>query len=145
MAASFCIKGGCTFSNGLGGSFDPSSEGVAYRSLDGGITWQEIGRGGPVFGVNGVLADGRVLLASGVQDDGKWHYSLLPDHTPVEPPAGGVEPVTVSNETLWKTNDGRLLLSDGTPIFTAPNGDSNPNDGSVIGSFKGPQDGEALV
>ncbi|MDP9180955.1 MAG: SH3 domain-containing protein [Chloroflexota bacterium] len=145
LTVSFCIKGSCIFSNALSGSFDPESEGVAFRSLDGGITWQEIGRGGPVFGVSGVLTDGRVLVASGDRDDGKSHYSLLPDNTPVEPPASGVYPVTVSNEILWETNDGQLLLADGTPIFTAPYPDFYVYYGSITGSFKGPQDGELLV
>ncbi len=145
MAVGFCAKGGCEFSNGLGGTFDPESEGVAFRSMDGGVTWQEIGTGGPVFSVAGALADGRVLIATGDRDDGQSHYSLLPDNTPVTAPVVGAYPVTLSNEILWETNDGRLLLADGTPIFTA----LYPNDyvyyGSIAGAFRGPRDGDLLV
>jgi hypothetical protein len=118
LAVSVCLEGSCEFS-GLSG-FDPTSEGIAYRSFDGGITWQEVGRGGPMFKVAGVLHDGRVLVKSGTQDDGHPNYSLLPDGTPVQAPEGGWYPVVLSNRILWAAEGNRLLNSDGSLFFQPP-------------------------
>ncbi len=143
MAVSFCTKGDCQFSS-LGGN-DPNAEGAAFRSVDGGITWQDVGRGGTSFGVAGVMADGRVIASTIEHDDGTHDYVLLPDNTAVNPPADGVYPVPISNEILWATNDGRLLLADGTPIFAPTDRDPHYYYGSVLGDFKDPQDGQVLV
>ncbi len=143
MAVSFCTKGDCEFSS-LGGN-DPNAEGEAFRSVDGGLTWQEIGRGGTAFRVVGALADGRIVASTDEHGGGTYDYVLLPDNTPVESPVDGVYPVTVSNEIFWATNDGRLLLSDGTPIFAPPDADPYLYRRSVLGSFSEHQDGQVLV
>ena len=113
MAVSFCYVGTCAFS-GLTG-FEADSQGVAYRSLDGGITWQEVGRGGPVFFVDGVLTNGDILVTHSASDDGNHpQYFLLPGNTPVTAPDnGGYPPATISNQILWPTSSGELLTADG--------------------------------
>lgn len=144
MAVSFCYVGTCAFS-GLNG-YDANSQGVAYRSLDGGITWQEVGRGGPVFSVSAVLTDGRVLVGHGAQDDGVLDYALLPDNTTVTAPTDGAYPVTISNQILWGTSDGRLLLPDGSEFFAPSEPDPNRYYRSVLGSLSsGLEKGSALV
>ncbi len=144
MAVSFCIKGSCVFSEL--GSFEADSEGVTFRSLDGGITWQETGRGGPVYRVDGVLTDGRVLVGHGAQDDGVLDYALLPDNTTVTAPTDGAYPVTISNQILWGTSDGRLLLPDGSEFFSPSEPDPNRYYRSVLGSLSsGLEKGSALV
>ena len=143
IAVSFCIKGSCEFS-GLG-DFKADSVGVAFRSLDGGITWQEVGRGGPVFRVDAVLADGRVLVGHGSQDDGVVDYALLPDNTPVQAPSDGAYPVTSWNEIFWGMNDGRLLRADGTVFLNPLTPDIYTYYRSVTGSLDDSGKGSALV
>jgi hypothetical protein len=121
IAVSFCIKGDCHFS-GLWG-FDANSVGVAYRSLDGGITWQEVARGGPVFWVGGVLADGRVLITHGSKDDGVADYYLVPGNTSVSSPIAESYPVASGDQIFWASYpDSRLLYPDGTLYFQPPDG-----------------------
>jgi hypothetical protein len=144
MAVIFCIKGSCVFS-GLG-SFDADSEGVAFRSLDGGITWAEIARGGPVFSVSGVLADGRVVIAEGEADDQHLDYRLEPNGGALTPPVDGAYPITSAVEVLWGTNDGRISLSDGRVFFKVPFLDSPYYyHNQILGGFSGLEKGTAFV
>jgi hypothetical protein len=84
-----------------------------------------------------------VLIYNATEEAGEPTYSILPDNTIVEPPPDGVYPITVSNEMLWGTNDGRLLLSDGSLAFAPPN--SYVYYRSVVGQFSDGQTGKALV
>lgn len=144
MAVSYCIKGYC----GPGGesAWDADSLAVILRSADGGVTWQEVTRGGPALAVVGVFPDGRILTVTYTEDLGPPHYSIIPDNTPVHPPSRGVRPFTTSGQILWVTADGRLLLSDGTEFYRQTNGSPDVYHQQLLGDFSNHlEKGSALV
>jgi hypothetical protein len=133
IVAALCLQGACE-TGGLFG-WDTNSVAAIVRSYDGGVMWQEIGRGGPVYEVSAVLANGQAIVVTATEQAGKETYYLLPGGAELQPPPGGVSPITVSNQILWNTNDGRLLFSDGGVFFAPPDADLNRYFQSVRGSI----------
>lgn len=119
MFASVCIKLSCA-PRGLDEWFADSVT-VVLRSDDGGITWEEIHRGGPALAVIGIAGD-QALVANYQQPEGPAEFSLLPSATPLVPPAdiGNNYPLAAFGQVFWRTGDGRLLRGDGSEFLHAP-------------------------
>jgi hypothetical protein len=123
MAASVCIEGGCD-AGGLG-TWQAGSVAAVLRSTDGGVTWDEIGRGGPALSVVGLLEGGEVLTINYLQPLSGIEFRTYPGNEPVERPAGATDypPVTtLLGELFWRSADGALLRHDGSTFIPARNG-----------------------
>ncbi|HUF53746.1 MAG TPA: SH3 domain-containing protein [Dehalococcoidia bacterium] len=137
IAVSVCVQGSCAL-DGLD-AFDPASITATFRSLDGGVTWSEVDRRGPVAHVVGALADGRVVLSNAFDGAGKQReYILLPEGTPLEPPVPDAIPIVSTDAVPWLGASGVLYGDDGTEFLRMPSsyGDGYPVDikGTIGGS-----------
>jgi hypothetical protein len=145
MAVSICIQGTCAL-DGLD-AFDPNSITAIFRSTDGGVTWQEVVRRGPVAGTAGVMTDGQLLVGNSLDAQGlSTEYSLFPGDTPITPPTGAVHPVVAGDAILWATADERLIRTDGSDFLQLP---PDPNSqypaAWVVGNIADPDKGSAIV
>lgn len=119
IAFGVCTQGVC--GTGLD-AFDPTSVTTVFRSMDGGVTWEELGQKGPAVSVFGVTADGSVFAWNVTENLGTPEYLTMPDGVPLAPPADGLRPVVATDDILWATEDGLLLRSDGTEFADLPHG-----------------------
>jgi hypothetical protein len=92
---------------------------VIYTSEDGGVTWQEAGRAGPVGSVEGVVR-GKALVATYPASLAKPDVWLVPGMEPVTRPEEAAHPLTASGLLFWATEDGRLLLEGGEEVVRLP-------------------------
>ncbi|MCH8051413.1 MAG: hypothetical protein IIC86_05280, partial [Chloroflexi bacterium] len=123
MAVSLCIEGTC----GPGGIIEWEADSLAtvMLSTDGGITWEEIGRGGPALQVIGLVAGGGVLTVNYLERLGGIEFRILPGNELIEPPAGAsnqpyAHPSTLDGQIFWRTKDGEgVLYSDGSVLVSA--------------------------
>jgi hypothetical protein len=143
MVAGICIKLTCQ-PRGLDEWYADSVTAI-IRSGDGGFTWHEIARAGPAVRVLGIVGD-EALVANYQSPEGPPDFSLLPSNTPLKPPidVGRNYPLAASGQLLWRTDDARLLLHDGTEFFAAPLGGDAYVQG-VTGPFTATDKGSALV
>jgi hypothetical protein len=151
MAVSMCIVGGCD-AGGLG-TWQADSLSVILRSTDGGVTWEEIGRGGPALSVVGLLSGDQVLTMNYLEPLAGIEFRTYPENQVIERPSGASDypPVeTISGEPLWRTTDGGLLRADGSTFIPARDGlragwrilgDLTPDKGSFLLSVDIFQDG----
>jgi hypothetical protein len=111
MAVSVCVNEAC----GYGGLefWHGESESVVFTSTDGGLTWTEIGRVGPVGSVIG-YAGGQVIALSTDAPVAIPNAVTVPGGEVIAAPAGGQWPLTAFGVLLRRTDDGRLLHTDGT-------------------------------
>jgi hypothetical protein len=142
MAVSICVQGTCVL-DGLD-SFDPASITATFRSFDGGVTWAEIDRRGPVADAAGVMDDGRALISNALDGQGtSVEYVLMPDSTSVVAPPEAHSPVVAADAVLWATSDGRLLGPDGTVLVGLP--DAAPGyPVTLVGSVTGEKSSAVL-
>lgn len=128
IAMGVCIKHEC----GDGGLFgwNADAESVILRSFDGGVTWEEVARGGPVLQVAAVQDDGTVLTVNYTDAfDGvslpPAEFRLFPGGEAVTPPDrySGYPLVTAFGRLLWPSADGTLLHTDGIPFIESPDPD----------------------
>jgi hypothetical protein len=91
-----------------------------YRSSDGGVTWSQLGLFDGGGSVTAVTKDGVVVSGPyGVEEDSAPRFTLFPSNEPLEPPPGPTVylPKMVGGELAWRTEDGRLLRSDGSEVL----------------------------
>ncbi len=146
IAVSLCLEGTC----GAGGiiSWEANSVTAIVRSTDGGMTWQEIGRGGPALQVIGLVAGGGVLTVNYRERLGGIEFRILPGSELIEPPAGAsnqpyTHPSTLDGQTFWRTEDGEgVLYSDGS-VLVSPDDEFRPL-GTAIGELT-PGAGRLLI
>ncbi len=146
IAVSLCLEGSC----GPGGIIHWEADSVAtiLRSTDGGVTWEEIGRGGPALQVIGLVAGGGVLTVNYLERLGGIEFRILPGNELVEPPAGAANhsyahPATLDGQIFWRTEDGEgVLYSDGS-VLVSPDDEFRPL-GTAIGELT-PGAGRLLI
>lgn len=115
MAVSICIQGTC-HPEGLD-AFDPNSVTATFRSLDGGVTWQEIDRSGPIAGAVGAMRNGQVLIANAMDAAGaSVAYVLQPGGATVTPPQDAVRAVVAEDAIAWLAAGGRIISADGGQV-----------------------------
>jgi len=114
IVAGVCTRGYC---GGLGFP-TADAQSTMYRSLDGGVTWEEFGVLDGESWVVAVVKAG-VVVAGPYKENAQPKYRLFPSDDPVVPPPGASGwPLTVPNGDLaWRTDDGRLLRSDGSQVL----------------------------
>jgi hypothetical protein len=114
IVISVCTRGTCTFQVWA----SPDAQTTLYRSLDGGITWEQFGVLDGSTHVAAITQDG-VLLLSQSQGEPQPKLRLFPSGEPVQPPPGASSwPHSLpGGELAWSTEDGRLLRSDGSQIL----------------------------
>ncbi len=129
IAVGVCVVPACS-SGGLNG-WNADAEAIILHSTDGGITWNEITRGGPALNVVAVVDD-RVLTVNYLEPLSAVEYTLFPGNELVEPPAGdsGYPPFSLGDELLWRAPDGSLYLTDGSTFLEGP---SNPRELVSVG------------
>ncbi|TMC00578.1 MAG: SH3 domain-containing protein [Chloroflexi bacterium] len=125
-------------------SWEADSVSAILRSTDGGVTWNEIARGGPALFVVGLLESGEVLTMNYLQPLAGVEFRTYPGNIVVEQPSGASNypPVlTASGQALWRTSAGGLLLSDGAVFIPDRSGigvarrmlgDLTPDKGSFL-------------
>ena len=117
IVVSICTRGECAWIDPAG----PDAQTTLYRSLDGGVTWSEFGVLDGESWVVAVARDGIVVAGPyGTEPDPQPNYRLFPSGQPVQPPpgAGQAWPLSLPNgDLIWRTDDGRLLRSDGTELL----------------------------
>lgn len=145
IAFGVCIQGSC----GTGGldSFEPNSLTEVFRSMDGGITWENLGQLGPAVYVMGATTDGRVFAWNVIEELGEAQYLTMPSGTGVDPPTGGVRPVVANDDIVWATADGRLLRPDGSLFADLPFASENDPHGNpgARGTVVDQSKGSALI
>jgi hypothetical protein len=111
-AVGVCTRGRCLE---VGESPSAGAETTLFRSLDGGVTWQEWatvqGSAVPL-----AMGDEGLLLIRFSAERPEPTYELFAGGDPVEPPLADLAwPLPLSDgELLWPTDDGRVLRSDGS-------------------------------
>jgi hypothetical protein len=114
IVVSVCTRGNCTWQVWA----SPDAQTTLYRSLDGGVTWEQFGVLDGSTHVAAITQDG-VLLLSQSQGEPQLKHRLFPSGEPVQPPPGASSwPHSLpGGELAWSTEDGRLLRSDGSQIL----------------------------
>jgi hypothetical protein len=121
IAAGVCTRGYC------GGLGFPTADAqtTLYRPLDGGVTWAEIAAMDGGAWVVAVVKDGVVVPGPhGTEEESAPKFSLFPGGEPVQPPSGANSwPFALlGGELVWRTEDGRLLRSDGSEAMALGEG-----------------------
>ena len=92
----------------------PDSVLEVYRSTDGGIIWNSLGRLQAGLGVGGIVTPGQYFIStSKVRNE--VLYSTFPEGQQFTPPAEGLFLIAILNgQPVWGTLDTRVLRSDGS-------------------------------
>jgi len=140
IAAGVCTRGYC---GGLGFP-TADAETTLYRSLDGGVTWTPFGVLDGGAWVVAVVKDGVVVSGPyGTEEESPPKFSLFPGGEPVQPtqPPPGVSgwPLMLpGGELAWRTEDGRLLRSDGSEALAL-------GEGAYVGDIVAEPNGERFA
>jgi hypothetical protein len=122
IVAGVCTRGYC------GGLGFPTADAqtTLYRSPDGGVTWTQLAVMDGGAWVVAVVKDGVVVSGPyGTEEESPPKFSLFPSGDPAElPPGPSVYwPLTLpGGELAWRTEDGRLLRSDGSEVLPLGDG-----------------------
>ena len=117
IVAGVCTRGYC------GGLGFPTADAqtTLYRSSDGGVTWTQFGLFDGGGWVTAITNDGVVVSGPyGPEEQPAPKFTLFPSGEPVQLPPGptGYWPLTLpGGELAWRTEDGRLLRSDGSDVL----------------------------
>jgi len=135
IIAGVCTRGYC---GGLGWA-TPDAQTTLFRSLDGGVTWEQYGIVDGGYYVVAITNDG-VLWSrqqSEIDQPAPPGFEFFPSGDPLEPPSAAIEAWPTSlpdGELVWPTSDGRLLRSDGSEILAL---DKGGHVGSVVAQAGG--------
>jgi hypothetical protein len=116
IVVSVCTRGDCAWL----GEASPDAQSTLYRSLDGGVTWEQFG---VLDGESWVVAIAKagVVVAGpyGTEEEPQPKYRLFASGEPVQPPPAARRwPIALSDgELTWPAENGRLLRSDGSQIL----------------------------
>ena len=116
IAVAVCSRGYC-------GPYEPAeatadAQTTLFRSLDGGLTWEELAVLDGAYAVDGVVNDG--VIVSTVFEKTTTHQIVPRGEIPERPAqaAPGFPPFVLAGEMVWRTTDNRALLSsDGGQVF----------------------------
>jgi hypothetical protein len=137
IAAGVCTRGYC------GGLGFPTSDAQTtfYRSLDGGVTWEELAVVDGGAWVVAIAKDGVVVSGPyGPEEETEPKFSLFPGGEPLQPPpdTSGWPLTLPGGELAWRTEGGRLLLSDGSEVLPL-------GEGVYVGNIVADAGGERLA
>lgn len=120
--ASEIVVGLCSF-----GSCDPvqgasaDAQTTLYRSVDGGVTWEEIDILEGAQAVVAITKEGILLNGPrGPEQEASFGYWLFPSGDTIQPPADADGNRVISlpdGELVWRTNAGDFVRNDGSDFF----------------------------